>query len=96
MLTCATDMAIGRHADRIYSLTSPDAPEGFTPRGLSCGFVKVDRPLKPGQIVRLKDKRRAVEVEIVGTTSAPTGRPASRWQSLLGNEYFNAFRGGRP
>ncbi|MFZ0726618.1 MAG: aminomethyl transferase family protein, partial [Desulfobacterales bacterium] len=65
ILTCATDMAIGRHDGRIISIASPDKPDGFTPRGLSCGFVKVTRPLAPGQIVRLKDNRRTIEVEIV-------------------------------
>lgn len=65
VLTCATDMAIGRHEGRIFSIASPDKPADFTPRGLSCGFVKVTKPLMPGQIVRLKDKRRTVEVEIV-------------------------------
>ena len=65
VLTCATDMAIGRHDHRIFSIVSPDKPVDFTPRGLSCGFVKVTKPLKPGQIVRLKDKRRTIKVEIV-------------------------------
>lgn len=65
VLTCATDIAIGRHDHRIFSIVSPDKPVDFTPRGLSCGFVKVTKPLKPGQIVRLKDKRRTIKVEIV-------------------------------
>jgi aminomethyltransferase len=65
VLTCATDMAIGRHEGRIFSIASPDKPADFTPRGLSCGFVKVTKPLKPGQIVRLKDKRRTIDIEIV-------------------------------
>ena len=65
VLTCATDMAVGRIDGRIYSLASPDKPEGFKPRGLCCGFVKVTAPLKPGQTVHLKDKRRQIAVEIV-------------------------------
>jgi aminomethyltransferase len=65
VLTCATDMAIGRHERRIFSIASPDKPVDFTPRGLCCGFVKVTEPLKPGQIVRLKDKRRTIDIEIV-------------------------------
>ena len=28
VLTCATDMAIGRHGGKIYSVASPDKPEG--------------------------------------------------------------------
>jgi aminomethyltransferase len=65
VLTCATDMAIGRHEGRIFSVVSPDKPAELTPRGLSCGFVKVSGPLEPGQIVRLKDRRRKINVEIV-------------------------------
>jgi aminomethyltransferase len=65
VLTCATDMAIGRHEGRIFSVVSPDKPAELTPRGLSCGFVKVSGPLEPGQIVRLKDRRRTIKVEIV-------------------------------
>ena len=40
--TCATDMAIGRHGGRIYSVATPDKPEGLAIRGLSCGFVRVN------------------------------------------------------
>ena len=65
VLTCATDMAIGRHEGRIFSIASTDKPQGFQPRGLCCGFVKVERPLQPGTTVRLKDERRSIEVEIV-------------------------------
>ena len=65
VLTCATDMAIGRHDGRIFSIASADKPSGFSPRGLCCGFVKVDRPLQPGTAVRIKDNRRSLEVEIV-------------------------------
>ena len=65
VLTCATDMAIGRSDGNIFSIASPDKPAGFQPRGLCCGFVRVDRPLQPGTTVRLKDNRRSIEVEIV-------------------------------
>jgi aminomethyltransferase len=58
-------MAIGRHNGRIFSIASTDRPEDFQPRGLCCGFVKVDRPLRPGTTVRLEDSRRSIEVEIV-------------------------------
>jgi aminomethyltransferase len=64
VLTCATDMAIGRHDGRIFSIASADKPSGFAPRGLCCGFVKVDRPLQPGTAVRLEDSRRSIEVQI--------------------------------
>ena len=62
--TCAIDMAIGR-AGKIYSVASPDKPASFKPRGLVCGFVRVDRPLELGEKVTLKDSRRSIEVEIV-------------------------------
>lgn len=65
VLTCVSDMAIGRHGDRIYSIASPDRPEDFTPRGLCCGFVKVKSELVPGQTVELRDNRRKIEVMIV-------------------------------
>lgn len=67
VLTCVTDVAIGRHEKRIYSIASPDKPDGFTPRGLCCGFIKVDARLSPGQTVDLKDSRRKIQVEIVET-----------------------------
>lgn len=65
VLTCVTDMGIGRHEGRIYSIASPGKPEGFKPRGLSCGFIKVRTPLSPGQVVALRDKRRTLKVTLV-------------------------------
>jgi aminomethyltransferase len=67
ILTCATDMAIGRVDEEIVSLATPTEggkPEGFAPRGLSCGFVKVDRKFQPGDIVMLTDGKRKIKVEI--------------------------------
>lgn len=65
VLTCVSDMGIGRHEGKIYSVASPDKPEGFEPKGLSCGFVKVKTPLAPGDVVELKDKRRRLKATIV-------------------------------
>jgi aminomethyltransferase len=65
VLTCVADMAIDRHGDRIVSIASPDKPEDFRPRGLSCGFVRVTMKQRPGEIVELKDNRRAIKVMIV-------------------------------
>ncbi len=65
ILTCATDMGIGRYQGRIYSIASPDRPEDFKPTGLSCGFVKVSRKLLPGTRITIRDQRRTVEVEVV-------------------------------
>ena len=67
ILTCATDMAIGRVGDNIVSVATSEKdgkPEGFSPRGLCCGFVKVDRHFKPGDIVELTDGKRVIKVEI--------------------------------
>ncbi len=65
VLTCVTDMGIGRHGDRIYSIASPNKPEEFKPKGLCCGFVKVKSKMAPGQIVEIKDNRRKLKVTIV-------------------------------
>ncbi len=65
VLTCVTDMAIGRVDEKIYSIASPDKPDGFNPKGLSCGFVKVIRKLSSGDTVELKDGRRIIKVVIV-------------------------------
>lgn len=64
VLTCATDMAIGRHEGRIYSLASPDKPEGLVIKGLCCGFIKVATRLAPGTTVELRDAKRSLPVVI--------------------------------
>jgi aminomethyltransferase len=64
VLTCATDMAIGRHRDRIYSVASPSKPDGLAIKGLCCGFIKVSSNLEPGTVVELKDKKRSIQVTI--------------------------------
>ncbi len=65
VLTCATDMGMDRIEGRLLSLASPDAPPDFEPRGLACGFVRVDRPLPPGSLLLLRDKRREMPVRVV-------------------------------
>ncbi len=64
VLTCATDMAIGRHEGKIYSITSKDKPEGIKIKGLCCGFIKVKAQLEPGDPVELKDEKRKIKVQI--------------------------------
>ena len=64
VLTCATDMAIGHHNGMLYSIASPDKPEGFKPRGLSCGFIKVHSKMECGQVIELKDNKRALKAMI--------------------------------
>jgi aminomethyltransferase len=64
VLTCVSDMAIGRINENIYSIASPDRPIEFKPKGLSCGFVKVNQTLQPGQILNLEEGRRKIRVMI--------------------------------
>lgn len=77
VLTCVADVSIGRVDGAIKSIASPDKPEGFNPKGLVCGFVRVDRPLEPGTRIKLADERRSIEVEIVSDVRpARTARKA--------------------
>jgi aminomethyltransferase len=62
--TCVTDMAIDRCEEKIYSIASPDKPEGFRPKGLSCGFVRLTKPQEYGTILELRDGKRAIKVMI--------------------------------
>jgi aminomethyltransferase len=64
VLTCATDMGIGRHQGEIVSVASPDRPDGFKARGLCCGFVKIDRKFSMGEHVDIADSRRKITVTI--------------------------------
>ncbi|HDI60181.1 MAG TPA: aminomethyl transferase family protein [Desulfobacteraceae bacterium] len=64
VLTCATDTAIGWVDGLVVSLASPGRPEGFDPKGLSCGFVRVERPLPAGSLLVLDDGRRRIEVAV--------------------------------
>ena len=64
VLTCVTDVAIARHCGKIYSVASPNKPEGIAFKGLSCGFIKVKANLAPGTVVELRDGRRTIPVTI--------------------------------
>ncbi|MCP4114346.1 MAG: aminomethyl transferase family protein [Desulfobacteraceae bacterium] len=64
VLTCATDMGIGLHEGRILSIASPDLPEGFKVKGLSCGFLLVDRQLQPGEKLVLRENKRKINVAV--------------------------------
>jgi aminomethyltransferase len=79
VLTCTTDMGIGRHESTILSVASPGLPAGWTPRGLCCGFIYVEQSLATGSLVELHDQRRVVEVEIVADI-----RPARSARRPLG------------
>jgi len=65
VLTCVTDMGIGLVDGRVVSIASPDKPSGFVPKGLCCGFVKVDSSLAFNDRIQIKDNRRTLEVTIV-------------------------------
>jgi aminomethyltransferase len=65
VLTCATDMGVGCYDGIIFSVASPNKPEGFTAKGLCCGFVKVDRKLSLNEHVDIADNRRKITVTIV-------------------------------
>ncbi len=67
ILTCTTDMAIDRVDGRIVSIATPVSerrPADFRPRGLSCGFIRVERPCQPGDKVWLTEGKRRLQVEI--------------------------------
>ncbi len=57
VLTCATDIAVGRVGGKIYSIASPDKPENFKAKGLCCGYVKVKKSLSVGETITLQDKK---------------------------------------
>ncbi len=65
VLTCVTDMGIGRHKDKIYSIASLGKPEAFKAKGLCCGFIKVSTKMSSGQQIEIKDNRRKLKVTIV-------------------------------
>ena len=65
VLTCATDTGIGWVDTKVMSIASLQRPSNFDPKGLSCGFVRVDFPLAPGTQLILDDGRRSIEVLIV-------------------------------
>ncbi len=67
VLTCATDMAIGRVDDTIISIATAEEdgrPKDFNPRGLCCGFIRINQIVTPGTKVILTDGKRKLEVEI--------------------------------
>jgi aminomethyltransferase len=82
VLTCATDMAIGRHEGRIYSIASPARPAGMAFKGLSCGFIQVNANLAPGTVVELKDAKRSIQV-VIETDVRPDRTARKALKSLL-------------
>ncbi|MCD4741356.1 MAG: aminomethyltransferase family protein [Desulfobacteraceae bacterium] len=65
VLTCATDMGIGWHNDKIFSIASTDLPKNVILKGLSCGFVMVSKKLEYGTKLKLKEGKRTINVTIM-------------------------------
>ena len=82
VLTCVTDMAIGRHDGKIYSVASPNKPAGLAIKGLSCGFIRIKESLAPGTIVELKDNKRSIKV-IIETDVRPDRTARKALKSFL-------------
>jgi len=61
ILTCTTDMAIGRVAGEIVGVAGN---KDFQAKGLCCGFVLLDKKCSPGELVLLTDGKRKIKVEI--------------------------------
>jgi aminomethyltransferase len=65
VLTCATDMGIFWHQDRIVSVNTPNLPSDIKIKGLACGFVMVDQPLDMGTRLTLVEGKRKIKVRLV-------------------------------
>lgn len=65
VLTCATDMGITWHNNKIVSIATPNLPENIKIKGIACGFVMVSEQLEPGTQLTLKEGKRAITVTIV-------------------------------
>ncbi|MFT5697172.1 MAG: aminomethyltransferase [Desulforhopalus sp.] len=61
ILTCTTDMAIGRVDGEIRSIAED---KELKLKGLCCGFVLLDRAVGQGEVVLLTDGKRKIKVEI--------------------------------
>ncbi|WP_321492697.1 aminomethyl transferase family protein [uncultured Desulfobacter sp.] len=65
VLTCATDMGIFWHKDRIVSINTPNLPADVKIKGLACGFVMVNQPLDMGTRLTLSEGKRKIGVRLV-------------------------------
>jgi aminomethyltransferase len=67
ILTCTTDMSIGRAGRAVVSIATSETsgkPKDFAAKGLCCGFVKVNKRIAAGEEVILTDGKRKITVEI--------------------------------
>lgn len=65
ILTCATDMGIFWHENKIVSINTPNLPPDVKIKGLACGFVKVNQSLDMGTRLTLAEGKRKIGVRIV-------------------------------
>jgi aminomethyltransferase len=65
VLTCATDMGVCWHEDKIVSINTPGIPSDLKVKGLGCGFVMVNTPLEMGTRLKLKEGKRAIPVRLI-------------------------------
>ncbi len=65
VLTCATDMGISWHDNKILSVASLSLPDDFKAKGISCGFVLVDKQLDYGDKLVLQEGKRKIKVVVV-------------------------------
>ena len=64
VLSCATDMGISWHKNKILSIATPGI-SGFKAKGISCGFVKVNRKLDYGENLLLVNGNREIQVTVL-------------------------------
>ena len=60
----ATDMGISWHKNKILSIATPGI-SGFKAKGISCGFVKVNRKLDYGENLLLVNGNREIQVTVL-------------------------------
>jgi len=65
ILTCATDIGIDWHDNKIVSLSSPDIPENIKIKGLSCGFIKLNKKVEYGTKLTLIEGKRKITITIM-------------------------------
>lgn len=65
VLTCVTDMGVGLIDGLIQRFGSASAPADFNPRGLACGFVRVQKPLCTDDELVLSSGRKQIPATIV-------------------------------
>ncbi len=65
VVTCATDMGICWHEDKIVSINTKGIPSDLKIKGLGCGFIMVNAPLTNGTLLKLKEGKRSIPVRTI-------------------------------